>query len=116
MKNHKQHLDHLQIAALLTRSAEQIDGSVIASLRQAKIMALTKQRTRTPIFTLEAISQHAHKLMMPHSTGRWLVTAVLLVSFAVGRTGYWHHQQEHQKNHLDLAILTDDIPMEMFID
>jgi len=116
MKDHMQHLNHQQIAELLTSGTNQLDDGVIASLRQAKTMALTKQAARTPIFTLAAISQHAHSLMMPHSTGRWLVSAVLLASFAVGGTGYWHHQQEHQKNHLDLAILIDDMPMDVFID
>ena len=116
MKEHMQHLNHLQIAALLTSGTGQLDDSVIASLRQAKTIALTKQRTRAPILALDAITQHAHSLMMPHSTARWLVSAVLLASFVVGGTGYWHHQQEHQKNHLDLAILIDDMPMEVFID
>lgn len=116
MKDHMQHLNHQQIAAILTAGTEQLDGDVATSLHQAKALALTKQRMRAPIFTLDAITQHAHSLMMPHSTGRWLVTAVLLASFVVGGTGYWHHQQEHQKNHLDLAILIDDMPMEVFID
>jgi len=116
MKDHMQHLNHQQIAALLTSGTEQLDGSVIASLRQAKTTALTKQAARAPIFTLDAITQHAHSLMMPHSSGRWLVSAILLASFVVGGTGYWHHQQEHQNNHLDLAILIDDMPMDVFID
>ena len=116
MKNHPQHLDHRQLTTLLTRGTGQLDDSVIASLRQAKTAALQKQRTRAPFLSLSAISNCAHGVMMPHSTGRWLVTAVLLASFAIGGTGYWHHEQERQRNHLDLSILTDDMPLEVFID
>jgi len=116
MKNYMQHLNHQQIAALLTRSAEQLDSDVVSSLRETRIKALQLQRTRAPFFSLHAIADHAHKLLLPHSTSQWLVTAVLLASVAIGGTGYWHHAQDQKRSHLDIAILTSDLPMEVFID
>ena len=113
MKNHTRHISHRQIADLLTHSTEQIDESVLASLSQARCAALQKQRAHAPAFSLSTAGHHLH---MPHTTGQWLAAAILLATLMVGVTSYWHHSQELQINHLDIQILTDDMPMEVFID
>lgn len=115
MKNHTQHLDHQQIKALLNRSTEQLDGDILYSLRQARTAALHRQRVPAPVFTLSAVG-HRASAMLPHSTGQWLTACLLLAALTGSATAYWHHQQAQQLSHLDIAILTDDLPIKIFID
>ena len=113
MKKQTQHISHRQIASLLTQSSEQLDDSVLTSLRQARNAALQKQRAHAPAFSLSTVGHYLH---MPHTSGQWLAAAILIATLMIGATGYWHHTQELQSNHLDIQILTDDLPIEVFID
>lgn len=117
MNTQNRPITHGDIAAMLNRSASQLDDSVTASLREARMAALSRQRTTAPVFSFNSISDYAHGLLTaPHSTSQWLATAVLLVSIVIGGTNYWQYQQAQSVSHLDIAILTDDLPMEVFID
>lgn len=115
MKLNEQELNHPRIAELLTQGSGQLDDRIVSSLRKARAVALQKQRLREPALSLSAIGHRAHALM-PHSTPQWLATAMLLAMIIVSVTSYCHYTQEHQGSHLDIAILTDDLPMEVFID
>lgn len=116
MNTQNRPISHAEIAALLTRSASQLDDSVAASLRQARVAALQKRRARAPLYSPETVGHYAHLLSAPQTAGQWLVTAVLLASVVVGGVNYWQYQQAQSLSHLDIAILTDDLPMEVFID
>lgn len=114
MKPYKQDLNHTRIAELLTQSSGQLDDRIVSSLRLARTVALQRQRCE-PVLSLSAIGHRVHALM-PHSTHQWLATVMLLATIIVSVTGYYHYAQEHQGSHLDIAILTDDLPMEVFVD
>lgn len=105
----KQHLNHQRIAELLTRGTDQMDNDILSALQQARAVALQKQRMRQPVFSLSTIGHHAH---MPHTPQQWVATAILLVAFLAGAFGYWQHSQVP----VDLDILTDDMPIEVFVD
>ena len=113
MKKYSQHINHQHIAKLLTHGAEQLDGSVVSALRQARTVALQKQRIHEPVFSLSAIGHRAHHLM-PHSTHQWVATAILIAAVVVGMAGYWQNAHDHQN--LDIEILTSDLPIEVFVD
>jgi len=66
------------------------------------------------VFALST-GQGAHWLM-PHSTHQWVAVAILLVAMLFGGITYVHHTQEHDLAHLDAEILTDDLPLEVFVD
>lgn len=100
------------IAGLLSRAAEQLDDNTVAALRQARNLALEKQ-TR-PAFALS--TGHGMHWPTPHTPHQWVVTAILLIAVLAGSISYWHHAHEHEMSHLDIAILTDDFPMEIFLD
>ena len=108
-------VNYQRIAELLTHSTAQLDDHIVTSLRQASAVALQRQRGREPALSLSAIGHRAHALI-PHSTQQWVATTIMLAAIIVGVTGYLQHAQEHQSSHLDIAILTDDLPMEVFID
>lgn len=116
MNTQNRPISHAEIAALLTRSASQVDDGVAAALRQARVAALQKRRTRAPVFSLETVAHYAHLMLAPHTASQWLASAVLLASVVVGGANYWQYQQAQSVSHLDIAILTDDLPMEVFID
>ncbi|MCK9201568.1 MAG: DUF3619 family protein [Gallionella sp.] len=103
-----------QIAGLLTRSAEQLDSNTVAALRRARHTALDRQNVHAPAFALDA--KHGFHWQLPHTPRQWVAT-VLLLAVVVGSSGYWQHLRKHEMmTHLDVAILTDDMPMEVFID
>jgi hypothetical protein len=102
-----------QISALLTLSAEQLDSSTVAQLQRARQAALAKQAAEVEVFAL-AGGRGIH-WPIPQSARYW--TAILLVVAIAGTAGYWQHHWKHEKMaHLDVAILTDDMPMEVFVD
>ncbi|OGS95780.1 MAG: hypothetical protein A3K04_00775 [Gallionellales bacterium RBG_16_56_9] len=103
-----------RIAKLLTRATEQLDDDTVAALRQARNAALERQTINEPVFAL-GTGHRAHWLM-PHSAHQWAATAILFVAILVGGVSYWHHAHENEMSHLDVAILTDDLPMEVFVD
>ena len=112
-KTFQQRIDHREIAGLLSRSADQLDDSVVSALRQARSVALQKQRVHEPVFSLNAIGHRAHNLM-PHSAHQWVAATIVLAAIVFGMANYWQNGQDRQN--LDIAILTDDLPIDVFVD
>lgn len=102
------------IAGLLTRAAEQLDDDTVAALRRARSLALERQALSQPAFALS--TGHSTHWPIPHTIHQWMVMAILLIAALAGGISYWHHAHEREMTHLDIAILTDDLPMEIFID
>lgn len=102
-----------RIAQMLTQATQQLDNDTVAALHRARNRALARQTARRPVFALDA--GHNIHWPMPHTSRQWMAAAVLLAALA-GGISYWHHAHEHDASHLDIAILTDDLPMEVFID
>lgn len=102
-----------RIAVLLTRAAGQLDGDTVAALRRARNIALERQAQRKPAFALS--TGHGAHWPVPHSTHQWAATMLFMAALAAGMS-YCHHADEYETSHLDVAILTDDLPMEVFVD
>lgn len=102
------------IAKLLTIAAQQLDDRTVTALRQARNVALERQSLSRPVFSLS--TGHGMHWLMPHSVNQWAAMVILLVATVVGGLNYWQHTQEHELVHLDIAILTDDLPLEVFVD
>ena len=106
-------LNPKKIAQLLTQSSRQLNSGTLTALSKAREVALQRHSLRAPVFTL-ATGRWAH-FLLPLSAHQWMPAALLAITFAVG-VGYWHHAQEQQIDELDVAILTDDLPIEVFVD
>lgn len=107
-------IDPEQIAGLLTLATEQMDRNTVAALRRARHAALDRQTAHAPAYALD--SRHGLHLPIPHTPRQW-AAAVLLIAAITGSMGYWQHLHQHEMMaHLDVAILTDDMPLEVFID
>jgi hypothetical protein len=112
-------LDPRKIAQLLTQSTRQLDEATLSALVSARQNALKRQSVRAPVFALTPTSAHTSARwtdrLIPHSAQRW-IAAGLLAAVLVAGTSYWQHVQEQQIGELDVAILTDDLPIEVFVD
>lgn len=102
-----------RIAMLLTRAAGQLDGDTVTALRRARNIALNRQALRKPAFALS--TGHGAHWPVPHSTHQWAAAVLLMAILAAGMS-YCHHESKYETSHLDVAILTDDLPMEVFVD
>lgn len=105
-------LDAGKIAQLLTQSSRQLDESTLAALVNARQHALSRQSQQAPVFALSAGHWVPH--VPSSSLQRWVIAALLAAALAVG-TGFWQHAQEQQTREIDIAMLTDDLPIEIFI-
>jgi hypothetical protein len=107
-----------KIAQLLSKSTQQLDGATLSALANARQNALIKQSVRAPVFTLTSASAHTSlrwaDRLIPHSAQPW-IAAGLLVAILFAGTSYWQHVQEQQINETDVAILTGDLPIEVFV-
>lgn len=106
-------IDPKHITRLLTRATEQLDGDTVAALCRARNRALERQASTRPAFSLS--TGHHLPWPSPHSVPQWIGMAALLLAMVAGGISYWHHARE-EMSHLDIAILTDDMPMEVFVD
>jgi hypothetical protein len=106
-------LDHGKITQLLTQGARHLDTSTLSALADARQIALKKQSMRAPVFVIS--SGHWTQNLLSHSTQQWLF-AGLLVAILLVLTSYWQHAHEQKISELDVAILTDDLPIEVFVD
>lgn len=114
--NQPEDINPERIAELLTHSAEQLDDKTVAALRGARSAALERQSLSQPVFALST-GRNMHWLV-PHSVYQWASTIILLAVMIFGGASYWTHmqEQEHDMSHLDVAILIDDLPLEVFVD
>lgn len=106
-------LNPKRIAQLLTQSTRQLDSGTLSALSNARQKALQRQSVRVPVLTLDT-GRWAH-LQLAFSAHPWMSAGLLAAMLIIG-TGYWHHAQEQQIADLDVAILTDELPIEVFVD
>ena len=106
-------LDPEKVAQLLTQSSRQLNGDILSALAEGRHNALKKQSANSPVFTLTS-GKWTHDLL-PRSTQQWLVMGLLATILVLGAS-YLQHSRERQISDLDVAILTDDLPIEVFVD
>lgn len=101
-----------QIKQVLNRSLTRLDQPALARLRDARAQALARYDAHcaAPAF---ALAGHWHAASS-HRKSHYLAGAVLLAALLFGGVSYWHH--EHDVSEVDIAILTDDLPIEMYVD
>ena len=106
-------LDPGKITRLLTMSARQLDQSALSALSSARQKALERQSVRSRFFALS--TGHGSHRLLPNIAHPWVMAGLLVATLILG-TGYWQHVQEQQIDDTDLAILTDDTPIDVFVD
>ncbi|MDD2700018.1 MAG: DUF3619 family protein [Sideroxydans sp.] len=113
---HKLKLDDL--ALLLDSASRQLDPATLDRLQAVRRQALDRQRSAAPVPLLARL----HHLVTDHGDGvhhhrplNWVGALLLLLAILAGG---WQLRQStfHDHADLDLAILTDDLPLRMYVD
>ncbi|OHC83360.1 MAG: hypothetical protein A3J87_05915 [Sideroxydans sp. RIFOXYB12_FULL_59_6] len=107
-----------ELAPLLDRAAQQLDPDTLERLHSARRQALGRHRATAPAALLSRLhhlvtdqghASHHHRAL------NWAAGLLLLAAVLVGG---WHlqHTTLHDHAAIDLAILTDDLPLHMYVD
>ena len=103
-----------EIGRLLDRSADQLDKTTLNDLHSARQNALQRQRVSISTWTNRDGMLHGH-LQLSQRALNWITTAVVATLLVINLT-YWDRTFEHDHSDIDIAILTDDLPVDMFVD
>jgi hypothetical protein len=103
-----------EIGRLLDRSADQLDRNTLNDLHTARQHALQRQRVSLSTWTSRDGMLHGH-LQLSQRALNWIITAVVATLLVINLT-YWDRTFEHDHSDIDIAILTDDLPVDMFVD
>ncbi|MBI5657976.1 MAG: DUF3619 family protein [Nitrosomonadales bacterium] len=101
-----------QVRQLLNRSLTQLEQPVLVRLRDAREQALARhaERVAAPAFAWAGNWLFA----ATHHKSRYFAAAALLAIAVFSGGAYWHH--EHDVSEVDVAILTDELPIEVYVD
>jgi len=107
-------LDPDKITRILNQSIRKLDDETLSSLQQSRAKALQSQAA--PVRMLRFAGNNLTHSLLPHSARQWVTITMLALALAVGANLWWQHHHEQQIDELDVAILTDELPIELFID
>ena len=108
-----------KIKQLLNRSLSQLEQPTLELLREARTQALARYDARSTAPTLawaSHSSRSGHSTHSHHKSYYW-AAAILLAACLFSGAAYWQHATtEHDTSDVDIAILTDDLPMHVYVD
>ena len=107
-----------RIKEILNSSTAQIAPATLEKLRMARSRAMDHQRTKSAIPVLAWIGHHGSRHESLHmSKFMNLAIAALLVACLIGGATFWqYYTSEHEISEMDIAILTDDLPIHVYVD
>ena len=104
------------IRQLLNRSSAKLEQPTLERLRDGRMQALARYDARrtAPRFVLAGgLGGH---ISGSHRTHYYWAFAVLVAVLLFGGVTYWQHATELDSSEVDIAILTDDLPMAAYVD
>ena len=113
--NKKTNLNHEKIKHLLNRSVIRLEQPVLARLRNAQELALLRYEARCASPTFAWAGNFTDAGGTPRKT-HYLATAVLLAAILFGAVTCWNQVADNDTSDVDIAILTDDLPMHVYVD
>lgn len=102
-----------RITRLLDSGLDRLSPAVLETLRSSRERALEHQRARQPVSGVGAL---ALRWPLASHPPQLLALIPLLLLLLVGTMTYWKQHQAHDVAHIDIAILTDEMPIEVFVD
>jgi hypothetical protein len=105
------------VRQLLNRSTRQIGPLELERLRAARMGALEHYDARVataPAFAWAGLGHFGFGAR--HSKSYYWAGAVLLAACLFGTATYWQQMTEHDNSDVDIAILTDDLPMDAYVE
>ena len=109
-------LSHASIKQLLNHSLTRLEQPTLARLRDIRVQALARYEARrtAPAFAWAGIGV-GHAAATRHKPHFW-PAAILFAALLFGVAPYWQHLAKHDTADLDIAILTDDLPIHVYVD
>ena len=107
-----------RIRQLLNRSTAQLDETTLADLRKTRIQALERhamQPVHALAFSGHGKLAHWHIMGTRHKPYLW-AAGLLLLACIVSGIAYWQNVPGNDTSDVDIAILTDDLPLQVFLD
>lgn len=106
------------IKELLNRSISQIAPATLEKLRKARSNALDHQRSTRTVPVLSWIGHHGvrHESFHMSKSMSWAVAALFAACLFSGAVYWNNYTNEHEINELDIAILTGDLPLHVYVD
>jgi hypothetical protein len=107
-----------QIKEILDSSAKHLTPDTLDSLRMARTRALNKQRVRHTMPVLAWLGHHSGKYDSSYlyKPMNWVV-AILFAACLISGASLWQsYTAEHEISEIDIAILTDDLPIHVYVD
>jgi hypothetical protein len=111
-----ENLDFKAIRQLLNRSLMQLDQSTLDKLQEARRHALQHASSYAPSMVLTWVDTHVlrHIPAKRHAAAAWFAVALLVIGLLGGISYYWQ-QANDNSDEVDIAILTDDLPINYYI-
>lgn len=113
----KYDINTYKIKEILNASATQLAPHTLAKLRSARSRALEHQRTRhsAPIFAWLGHNNgnESSPVSKPYN---WIVAALFIACLISGASIWHNYTTEHDISEVDIAILTDDVPLHALLD
>lgn len=106
------------IKELLNTSISQLAPATLEKLRTARSRALEHQRTQYRVPVLAWLGHHdsRHNSFHMSRSMNWAIAA-LFAAFLISGATFWHnYTTEHEISEVDIAILTDDLPIHVYVD
>jgi Protein of unknown function (DUF3619) len=111
-----QSLDLKTIKALLNQSAEKLNPSVLNQLQYAREQALQPRTVHQTHRILAGVMGGWSAYFHTYQKMQWVAVGLLMASIFSGAT-YWQHSLAHHDNdEVDIAILTDELPVDVYVD
>ena len=113
-----ENLNTESIRQLLNRSSDSLDQPTLEKLRDARMQALARYDARSTVPALAWVRALTGSggSSGSHRAQYYWAAAVLLAAFLFSDSSYWQHLTEHDNSDVDIAILTDDLPMDVYVD
>lgn len=106
------------VKELLNSSTLKLTPVTLEKLRSARTRALDHQRTRSSVPVFAWLGHHGgqdHSFHMSKSMN-WAVAALFVACLISGATFWQNYAAEHEICEVDIAILTDDMPIHVYLD
>jgi hypothetical protein len=107
-------LTNKEIGRLLDQSANQLNRSTLNDLHTARQHALQRQRVSVTTWVSQNGMLHGH-LQLSQRALNWIIAAVVASLLVINLT-YWDRMSEHDHSDIDIQILTDELPVDMYVD
>jgi len=114
----KSDINTQKIKELLNISTSQLSPETLDKLRMARTRTLEHQRVRHRVPALAWLGHHGehhdtHHFSKPMS---WAIAAIFIAGLIVGVSLWRSYTIEHEICDVDIAILTDDMPIHVYLD